>query len=224
MTERKYKVYMHVFPNSKKYIGITCQNCKQRWGSNGNKYKGQSVYKAIKKYGWNNIKHLILYDNLTEEEAKDKEIELIAKYNTTNDKYGYNITKGGDNIMNGAENLSSKKVICINTGEIFDTITQAANKYNIHPTTISKVCKDKRNTAAKMTWQYYDEYLIAPKSIYTYKPVGGINRQVLCVETNTIYDSIQIAAKDIGIDYTAISKACSGKRKTAAKMHWIYIS
>ena len=124
--------------------------------------------------------------------------------------------------MNGADNPYSKKVICINTGEIFDTITQAADKYNTHPTTISKVCKGKRKTAGEMTWQYYDDYLIAPKTINTYK--YGRSKQVLCIETNTIYDSIQDAAKDIGISYTSISKACSGKRKTAAKMHWKYVS
>ena len=226
ISDRKYIVYMHVFPNTKRYIGITSQSCKQRWGSNGNKYKGQLVYNAIKKYGWDNIEHLILHDNLTEEEAKAKEIELIAKYNTTNDQYGYNIHEGGGDAprLNGSDNPTSRRVICINTGDIFDTVTQAADKYNTYPTTVTKACKGKRKTAGEMTWQYYDEYLVKPKNINAYKALGGRSRQVLCIETNTVYDSVHDAAKDIGVDYTSISKACSGKRNTAANMHWKYVS
>ena len=33
-----YIVYMHISPNNKKYIGITCQSLKNRW-RNGEGYK-----------------------------------------------------------------------------------------------------------------------------------------------------------------------------------------
>ena len=56
----------------------------------------RKMYNAIKKYGWENIKHKILFEGLTKEEAEQKEIELIKQYNLTNDKYGYNIEKGGN--------------------------------------------------------------------------------------------------------------------------------
>ena len=35
MAEHKYAVYMHIFPNKKKYIGITGQKPKERWRVNG---------------------------------------------------------------------------------------------------------------------------------------------------------------------------------------------
>ena len=54
------------------------------------------MYNAIKKYGWENVKHEILYKNLTKEEAEQKEIELIKFYNSTDDNFGYNIEKGGN--------------------------------------------------------------------------------------------------------------------------------
>ncbi len=93
--ENDYVVYMHKNKiNSKKYIGAT-RNIKTRFGKDGNNYKGQPFYKEIKKYGWNNFEHLILYENLTADEANQKEIEMINKYNTTNEKYGYNINSGG---------------------------------------------------------------------------------------------------------------------------------
>lgn len=49
-----------------------------------------------KKYGWNNIIHEILFSGLSEDEAKVKEVELIAYYKSNNPKYGYNVTSGGD--------------------------------------------------------------------------------------------------------------------------------
>lgn len=54
---RKYIVYIHIFPNGKRYVGLTTQDVDSRW-RNGEGYKHQFVYKPIKKYGWNNIKHI----------------------------------------------------------------------------------------------------------------------------------------------------------------------
>ena len=39
ITMNKYKVYMHICPNGKKYIGITQQDVLKRWNY-GNGYKG----------------------------------------------------------------------------------------------------------------------------------------------------------------------------------------
>lgn len=51
---------------------------------------------AINKYGWDNFKHEIIQDNLTEEEAQILERELIEKYNTFDSEFGYNRTSGGE--------------------------------------------------------------------------------------------------------------------------------
>lgn len=86
---------MHVFPNEKIYIGITANTLETRW-HNGLGYKNQPlVWRAIQKYGWENIEHKILFENLTQEEAYRKEIELIRKYNSTNSEFGYNNSPGG---------------------------------------------------------------------------------------------------------------------------------
>lgn len=101
MKGKRYCVYMHINRlNNKKYIGITSQVPEVRW-NNGYGYKGQTVfYNAINKYGWDMFDHKILFTNLSEEEAKNKEIEMIDKYKTNVYKhgyrYGYNMTDGGD--------------------------------------------------------------------------------------------------------------------------------
>ena len=79
---KKFCVYEHLFPNGKRYIGITSKKPKTRW-ENGNGYDKDHqpvIYNAIQKYGWDNIQHNIIYDNLTEQEAKQKEKELIQYY------------------------------------------------------------------------------------------------------------------------------------------------
>jgi hypothetical protein len=94
---------MHVNKiNGKKYIGITSKQIEQRWGKNGSGYRGSTYfYNAINKYGWNNFDHLIIKERLSEQEAKEMEIDLINKYNSTNSKNGYNLMNGGQgNIPN----------------------------------------------------------------------------------------------------------------------------
>ena len=90
-----YKVYMHTVPNGKGYIGITMLELEGRW-KKGKGYENQLFDRAIKKYGWENIKHTVLFSNLTKEQAKEKEIQLIKEHNCTNPKNGYNVTIGGE--------------------------------------------------------------------------------------------------------------------------------
>jgi group I intron endonuclease len=100
-TDRAFVVYCHTNKiNNKKYIGITCQEPEVRWGYNGNNYKQAQPYfaRAIHKYGWDSFSHEILFEGLTAQEASDKEIELIASYNTyvgDPNCQGYNLTRGG---------------------------------------------------------------------------------------------------------------------------------
>lgn len=90
-----FVVYVHIVPNNKLYFGIT-QNVKNRW-RDGIGYQNQQLFwRAIKKYGWNNIKHIILIENVSKDIACECEKYLIEKYNTTNPKFGYNVSVGGD--------------------------------------------------------------------------------------------------------------------------------
>lgn len=88
-------VYKHVFPNGKVYIGMTGVSPQKRW-RNGNGYKSQAlVYRAIEKYGWDNIVHEIVSCKLRKEDAEKLEVELIKNHKSTDAKYGYNNAVGG---------------------------------------------------------------------------------------------------------------------------------
>ena len=90
-----YSVYRHTCPNGKTYIGITKVDVASRW-RNGLGYNEQVFGRAIKKYGWENIKHEVVCEGLSQEEAFDKERELIKEHKSNDPKYGYNRTDGGD--------------------------------------------------------------------------------------------------------------------------------
>lgn len=93
--EKKYVVYIHQFPNKKVYVGIS-NDYKRRW-KNGFGYKrAPRIYNAIKKYGWDNIKHQIVYKDISKEIACELEVKLIKLYNSNNKKFGYNLTSGGE--------------------------------------------------------------------------------------------------------------------------------
>ena len=74
-TNKKFCVYEHIFPNCKRYIGITSKKPMVRW-ENGKGYTKEhqsAMYYAIQKYGWDNIQHNILFTDLTKQEAQHKE-------------------------------------------------------------------------------------------------------------------------------------------------------
>lgn len=63
----------------------------------------------------------------------------------------------------GAKHHSSKKVICITTGEIYDSVTEAVKTTGVK--NVSTCCRGKRNYAGmtkngeKMIWMFYEDYL-----------------------------------------------------------------
>lgn len=94
--ENSWTVYIHITPNNKYYIGITKFKPSYRWGKDGYGYREQLLWRAIQKYGWDNIQHIVLADNLSKEWACKLEQDLIWKYKSNNPKYGYNLSIGGD--------------------------------------------------------------------------------------------------------------------------------
>ena len=90
-----YSVYEFIFPNNKRYIGMTSRPINERW-SGGYGYRGQVVGKAIQKYGWDNVEKNIVASNVSKETACNLERELIQKFHTLEDAFGYNKSEGGD--------------------------------------------------------------------------------------------------------------------------------
>lgn len=94
---RMYYVYMHQNTvNKKRYFGLTCQKPAYRWGR-GSAYKNNKpFYDDIEAFGWENFTHEIVASELSRIAAKQLEQKLIAEFDSTNPKLGYNKTIGGE--------------------------------------------------------------------------------------------------------------------------------
>ena len=97
INQKSYTIYAHINnSNGKVYIGQTQQNVNKRWQNGYGYVDNDYFYKAIKKYGWDGFKHIILFENLSPEMADIIEIALIDKYKSNIREFGYNLSGGGN--------------------------------------------------------------------------------------------------------------------------------
>lgn len=90
-----YCVYKHTSPTGKVYIGITKRKPQKRWNGGQGYESNRYFYRAIQKYGWENFKHEIIADGLSQAEACEAERRLIAECGSISPEAGYNIEAGG---------------------------------------------------------------------------------------------------------------------------------
>ena len=175
-------VYVHINKiNGKAYVGQTKWNPEKRWGENGYKYKKSTLFfRAIQKYGWDNFNHIILYKGCPAMLDLLEEM-YIKKYDSYNN--GYNLTSGGltnrdisnqtkqklseigkskkyeDHFhgkvyRNNGNKYKAKKVRCIETGEIFDSATEAAISKGWCKYSVAQVCRGENKSVYNTHWEY----------------------------------------------------------------------
>ena len=239
--QNNYIVYEHKNKNNnKRYIGITSQTAKQRWRRGSSYSKKTKIYKAIQKYGWDSFEHNILYKNLSKKDAEEKEIELIKTYNTTNDKFGYNIQNGGSS--NGKFTQETKEKISkakkgIKVSKETRQKMSDSKKSKLHwnygkKTSLETIEKMKKSHLGQSAWnkgKKRKEWLSAENerklkekqreaiigNKYSCKPI-------ICIETNKIYEGVLDAYNKTNINASNISMVCKNRRKTAGGFHWEY--
>lgn len=207
--ENRFKVYKHTTPSGKIYIGITGQEVNKRW-QNGFGYVGNDYFmKAIKKYGWDSIKHEILFDRLTKEEAESKEIELIMLYKSNDREFGYNIANGGSSI-----GKHSKETKC--------KMSKIAKEKNFQKRLRTEEVKLKVAESRRGTKQ----------SEETKRKIGDSHRGAKSVDAKRViqydlqmneirtFDCIMDIEREFGYKNTAISRCCRGGRPTAYGFIW----
>ena len=102
-----YIVYRYVFPNGKIYIGVTKHDIKTRMRE-GYKHNEQ-ITKAIKEFGSKSIQKEILEQDLSQEQAYEKEKHYIAYFKSNHPVFGYNISAGGKCTFEGLHHTEKHK-------------------------------------------------------------------------------------------------------------------
>ncbi len=198
----KYIVYKHTSPSGKVYIGITKNSPTRRWGA-GSGYKNNIAFRnAIHKYGWKNIKHEILLENISQSEAFYAEKYLIKWYKLH--KVSYNLTDGGE----GTLGLTAWNKDIPRSEETKRKIGNA-NRGSNSPWWHKPVSDEHRRKISE-----------AKKGIAT--KVSKVLQFTLSGEFVREYDSISDAARTLCIDGSAISKCCRGKRNKVLNFKWRY--
>ena len=98
--------------NSKVYIGQTKVSLKLRFQNHLSAARNGKDYvigKAIRKYGEENF-YIELLEECTIEELNERERYWISYFNSTNNKFGYNISIGG-NVIRTTKELDSNLII-----------------------------------------------------------------------------------------------------------------
>lgn len=233
----KYTVYRHTSPSGKMYIGLTRQKPERRWQNGIGYIDNPYFYKAIKKYGWDNLEHEIIASGLSIDQACQLEIELIKKHKSNNRKYGYNIADGGQIVHNAAQrkgsmNHKSEAVIRIDleTGETtrFESMNQAASLLGISRQGIGKAVRGSDGAVTYMgyLWKYADKVFIKPQRKPKGRPPETCYKAVKLIDGSgnilKEYKSLQEAAQDNDCSYVGISKCCTGRLKTYLGRRWSY--
>lgn len=177
-----YSVYVHTTPDGKKYVGMTGTALESRWKKGRNYAFNRRFTDAVEKYGWENVQHEIVASGLSHDEALDEEARAIARYNTTDEKYGYNDSPGhnlmseqarqkmiaAQKLLTGERSCRAKPVLQIepNTMRVINryvTAREASLTMGYHKNTVSQACR--RRDGARETscshgyfWTYESDY------------------------------------------------------------------
>lgn len=249
-----FTVYAHVFPNNKVYVGITKQTTEARW-KNGKGYgKSQPlIRKAINKYGWNNVRHVILFNSLTKEEACRIEQHYIHDLRLYDTENGYNTCLGGE-ANSPCEQVREKiakstkemwanddyrsRTIAAMTGKkrtekARKNISKAQKKRFENPKERYKAGsatrgKHRSEQAKADTSQSLKRYYSDPFNAEKHRKEMQIRnqthcKQIRCVETQRVYKSAQEASSELGMCHQNLSACLHGKRKTFGGYHWEFI-
>lgn len=232
-----YKIWNDV--NDKIYIGQTTQTIECRFKEhiyyshlNNNNQNKHYIHKAIKKYGENHffIQELVKLNNVNFNELKKDlnhfEQYYINKYNSSFNNYGYNLTKGGQNMC-----CLEKPVVKYSiNGDYIDTyksMSFAAQINGCSKKGISNCCRGKLKSTDGYVWRYLEDSF--DKYNFDYKTNKGYFgcKKVNCYSLDDIfintYDSIEIARKAVGLkNGYNITNVCKKKRNKAGGYHWYY--
>jgi group I intron endonuclease len=207
-----YKVYIHKFPNGKAYIGITRQEPKVRWGGGNGYVRNEYMYRAIKKYGWENIEHIILFEGLLEEEACEIEKNLIKTHRTNEKEFGYNIESGGQ---------------CSNLSE---STKQKRREAHIGKTPSKEVREKMRASRNRFLSENPEEYkkTMDNMMLAVEKAAEKKRKPVIQYDLDgnflAIWNSTREAERVLGVHHSHIAKCCNKipKYNTAGGYRWEY--
>ncbi|MDR0676683.1 MAG: hypothetical protein LBF97_06555 [Elusimicrobiota bacterium] len=168
-----------------------------------NQFKNETIEnreKRIQKIKDGTIK---FWSEITEEKNRERSKKIAEKI------------LGRKTSLIGKFNPAAVMVENIDTGEIFNTLKEAAEKYNLKSSAgISQCCNEKQETAGGFHWKYHS----GKKTSFVRK-----NGRIKNLDTGEIFQSANCVVEKYGMNASSLYAALGGKRKTCYGFHWKYI-
>ena len=156
------------------------------------------------------------------------ERELIAKYNTTDREYGYNLDNGGHLGKHHSEETKRKisESIKGKNHPFFGTHRSEETKQKLreYHTGLSLSEETKRKISESQHGEKNGMYGKTHSEEVRKKISEKNSTKVICLETKEVYPSIKKASEAIGVSANAISVVINGRGKTAGKLHWMRLN
>lgn len=217
-TQTNYCVYCHVNKtNGKRYVGITCRTPEERW-QNGTRYThNEHFYRAIQKYGWDGFDHIILHRGLNKDDACKLEVKYIRDWKLRDDKFGYNMTDGGEGCPGRVLSEETKaKISKSHIGIAVPIPNKDEWRRKISKSLTGKPHPRKGGKRHPLSDELKQKLSDAHKI-----PVAMFDKEGLLVHT---FKSAAEGATFVGLKTCGdISKCCRGRRKIAGGYSWRYI-
>ena len=190
--------------NGKIYIGSSV-DIDTRWTEHKrdlrmNEHRNKRLQNSYNKYGANNFVYEILELLESKENLYTREQWWLDNLNACDKNIGYNI----QNKVLIPPSIT-KKVVCLETNEVFNSIKDASKKYNIDSSSISCCChKRKVKQAGGYHWIFYNEYVkLTTKDIQDIL-LNTKASPIICLEDLKIYRSW----KELPYKKGCISRCC----------------
>ena len=192
------------------YVKVTLTD---RYG----KAKDRSIHRLVAEVYIHNPDNLPEVNHKNENRSKNNVQNLEWCTRQYNNSYG---TRG----IKFAKAVG-KKVVCLETGISYESVSAAARAFDIGSSAISHAVRYPNYTTNGYHWALLEDYKkeTFKNKYYNNKPKRARTRPIVCHETDTIYDSIASAAKALNLkNQSCISVALNSYNRTAGGYHWSY--
>lgn len=236
-TVNHWIIYMYTFPSGKRYIGKTKRTLSERQGYNFAGYDSCTVlWNAIQKYGIENIKQEILFENdMTDEYASRLEQICILLFKTNcnkfyNPKFGYNLTDGGEGLTGWHPDEKRLEILLKQMHEF------AEKRKGTHPSEetrkkLSNAKKGKKrgpmseSTKQKISKSNSRENMSEETHI---RRSNSKKKQVIATHCTTkeeiIFNSCEEVAEHFHVSCTTVSRWCKKLRNPSVDYDFDYLS
>jgi group I intron endonuclease len=197
--------------NNKVYIGKTEYKPILRWKQHQScidkdGYKDRPIYKALKKYGFDNFNFEVLEETESPEAREVYYISLFNSYVGFENSNGYNATLGGDGKKYAFSNQEELELLIL-------LFNQNKPVYEI----ADILERDEKTTALKLKELGFK----LDRNKLTKKQVVKCDR--ITKEEVELFNSITEAANSVDGGKQHISEVCNGSRKSAYGFYWKFL-